>query len=219
MYFSAATNVCGVSVAGVLGDGLGGVGTGGPVPAPGIGRVVQVLPALPQTPRRTSPMGGDGQGAGAVVEDVDMGVTNSWGVVPASGEEGIGCGCNSRTVLAVVRREMASPVRRMREEVMGALSLLLVERRLETWEEYRRLKNIRGRLERERVAAQREHEVLKMAEKVSAERKRQVAKEREAAVEVGATAKRQEAEEVPLAERQAVLLKNLDELAECVRGA
>ena len=69
-----------------------------------------------------------------------------------------------RAILAGVRREMALQVRRMREEVMGALGLLLAERGLETWEEGRRLDNTRGRLERERVAARREHEVSKIAE-------------------------------------------------------
>ena len=111
-----------------------------------------MVPALPQTPRRASPIGGEGRGVGVAVEDVDMVGTNSGGVVHACEEEGIGCGCNCRTLLAGVQREMASQVRKMREEVMGAFGLLLAERGLETWAEGRRL-------ERARVAAKREHEV------------------------------------------------------------
>ena len=57
--FNAASDLFGLSGAGVLGDGLGGVRTGGPVPTCGIGRVAQVVPALPQTPRRASPVVGD----------------------------------------------------------------------------------------------------------------------------------------------------------------
>ena len=144
MDFCAASDLFGVSVVRVLGNGLGGVGAGGPVPAPGIEGEVQVVPALLQTPRRTFPVGGEGRGAEAVVEDVDMGGTNVWGVVAVSVEEGGRCGYDCGAVLAGVRREMASQVRKMREEVMGALGLLLAERGFGTWEEGRRLKNTRG---------------------------------------------------------------------------
>ena len=110
--------------------------------------------------------------------------------MPASGEEGSGCGYDCEAVLAGIRREMTVQVRRMREEVIGVLGLLLAERGLGTWEEGRRLENTHGRLARERVAAQREHEVLKVAEKVSAEMERRVTKAREAAVEIEAAARR-----------------------------
>ena len=106
--------------------------------------------------------------------------------MPTSGEEGGGYGYDCRTVLAEVRREMASQVRRMREEVIGALSLLLAERGLGTWEEGKKLQHNRGRLERDRMAAQKEHEVVKGSG-------RRVAREREATVEVEAAARRQEA--------------------------
>ena len=53
--FGAVRNLLGVSVVAVLGEGLGGVHTGGPVPAPGMGGAVQVGPAFPLTLRRTSP--------------------------------------------------------------------------------------------------------------------------------------------------------------------
>ena len=69
------------------------------------------------------------------------------------------------------------------------------------------------------MATQREHEVLKVAEKVSTQTEKQVTKEREAAVEVEAAARRQEAEEVAQTERLAALRKNLDVAAESVRGA
>lgn len=62
--FGVVRNVFRVSVVGVLGEELGGVGTGGPMPALSIGGAVQVLPALPLTPRRGFPGGGEGRGAG-----------------------------------------------------------------------------------------------------------------------------------------------------------
>ena len=77
--FSAATDLFGVSALGWLRGVLGGVGTGGTVLAPSNGGVVQVAPALPLTPRRASPVGGEGRGAGAAVEDVDMWETGSGG--------------------------------------------------------------------------------------------------------------------------------------------
>ena len=114
---------------------------------------------------------------------------------------------------------MALQVRRMREEVLGALGLLLAECGLGTWEGGGRLENTRGRLERERVATQTEHEVLKVVEKFPTESERRVAKEREAAAEVEAAARRQEAQEVARAERLPALRKNLDMVPESVRGA
>ena len=69
--FGALSNLYGMTEVGVLGEGLGGVGTGGPVPAPGMGVAVQVGRALRLTPRRASPGGGEGRSAGVAVEDVD----------------------------------------------------------------------------------------------------------------------------------------------------
>ena len=217
--FSAATDLFGVSALWGVGGGLGGVGAGDTVLAPGSGGVVQVAPALPLTPKRASPVGGEGRGARAAVEDVDMDGMGLVGVVPASGMGGGGCGCDCGAVLAGVWREVASQVRRMRGEVMGAIGLLLAERGLGTWEEGRRLENTRGRLERERAAAQREHEVMKVAERVSAEAERRVTREREAAAEVEAAAKRQGAVEEARDERLAALRKNLDVAAESMRSA
>ena len=129
---SAATDLFGVSALGGFGGGFGGVGAGGTVLAPGNGGVVQVAPALPLTPRRAFPVGGEGLGAGAAVEDLDMGGTGLVGFLPASGMGATGCGCDCGAMLARVRREMASQVRRIREEVMGAIGLLLAERGLGT---------------------------------------------------------------------------------------
>ena len=160
--FSAGSDLFGVSVTGVLGIALQSVGKEGPVPAPGICGAVRAVPALPQMPRSASPLGGEGRGTEVAGEDVDMGGMNVGGVVPGSGREERGCGCDCRTVLARVRRKMASQVSKMREEVMGALSLLLVERGLGMWEEGRRLENTWERLERVTVTAQREHKVRKI---------------------------------------------------------
>ena len=74
---------------------------------------MQVVPALPQTPRRASPVGGEGRGTGVAAEHVAMGGADSVGVVPASGEGGSGCGCDCGAVLAGVRREMALQVSRI----------------------------------------------------------------------------------------------------------
>ena len=63
--FEAARALFGVSVGGMEGRGLGGMGTVGAVPTPGSGGAVQVEPVLPLTPRHTSPCGGEERGAGA----------------------------------------------------------------------------------------------------------------------------------------------------------
>ena len=114
---------------------------------------------------------------------------------------------------------MAREVKKMREEVMGALGLLLAEHGLGTWEEGRRLENTRGRLQRERVEAQRAHDVAVVAGKVSAEEARRAVKEREAPKEAEAAAVRQQAETVARRERELAVRKNLDAAAESVRTA
>ena len=164
-------------------------------------------------------MGGKGRAARVAVEDVNIGGTYFVRVVPTSGGGEGRCGCDWGTVLASEHMEVASQVRRIREEVMRVLSLLLAGRRLGTWEEGRRLENTQWKLERERVVAQKEHEVMKVAERVSAGAAQLVAKEREAVEEVEAAGKRQEAEGVARAEKLAALRKNLDVAAESVRWA
>ena len=101
--FGAVGNLFEVSVVVVLGGGLGGVGTGGPVPAPDMGGAVQVGPALPLTPLCTSPGGGEGRGAGVAGEDIVMRGTGILGVAPAPVGvlDGVG-GCDSGVTLAEV---------------------------------------------------------------------------------------------------------------------
>ena len=125
--FGTVRNLFGVSVVGVLGEGLGGIGPGGPVPAPGMGGAVQVVPLFPLTPRRASPGGSEGWCAGVAVENIDMGGTGLGGVAPAPvGVDG-GGGCDCGVTLAGVRQEMVREIRKVREEMMCVLALLLAE--------------------------------------------------------------------------------------------
>ena len=119
-----------MSVAGGLSEGLGGVGTEGLVPAPGIGGAVQVLPALSLTLRRASPGGGEGRGVGVVVEDDNMGGTGHGGVVPAPMRVDGGGRCGCTVALVRVRREMIGGIRMVREEMIMALALHLAGRGL-----------------------------------------------------------------------------------------
>ena len=130
--FGAARVLFGGPARGLRGGGLGGVGAVGSVPAPGIGGAVQVLPALPLTLVRASTNGGGGRGTGRAADDIDIGGTGSRVVAPAPvGVDG-GCGCSCGVALAGVRREVVTEVRRVRDELMGAISLLLAERELGT---------------------------------------------------------------------------------------
>ena len=145
--FGAARVLFGGPARGLQGGGLGGAGAVGSVPAPGIGGAVQTLPALPLTPVHASPGGGEVRSAGkAVAEDIDMGGTGSGVVAPAPFGVGVGCGCSCEVAPAGVRREVVKEVRRVRDESMGAISLLLGKRGLGTWEEGRTLENVRGEL-------------------------------------------------------------------------
>lgn len=93
------------------------------------------------------------------VEDVDTGSTDTGGVASAPvGVDG-GCGCDCRVALAEVRQEKVRKVKRMKEEVMGAIAMLLAERGLGTCVEERRLENTRVTLMREREVAEKAHEV------------------------------------------------------------
>ena len=104
--FGVARNLFGVSAGGSRSDGIGGVGTVGAVPTPGLGGAVHVGPALPQTSRRASSGGGEGRGTGTAVEDIDMCGTGSRGVVPAPVGMDSGCGCNCGVALAGARQEL-----------------------------------------------------------------------------------------------------------------
>ena len=81
--FGVVRNLFMVLVAVVLGEGLGGVGAVGTVPAAGIGGAARVLPALALTPRHAFHKGGEGQCAGVAVQEVEMGGTGPVGVAPA----------------------------------------------------------------------------------------------------------------------------------------
>ena len=75
---------------------------------------------------------------------------------------------------------MEREVRKARDEMMGAISLLLAERGLGTWEEERRLENAKGQLVRDRECARKSHEAAVVANKVKADEDRRLAKAREA---------------------------------------
>lgn len=140
----------------------------GTIPAPCIGGAAKVLPALFLIPRRDSLVGGEGQFAEVAVEDVDIGGMGTGGIVSAPvGVDG-GCRCNCEVALAGVRRGMVREVKKMKEELMGAITMLLAERGLGTWEKERRLENTRAKLVREREVAEKAHGVSKMAAQFSA---------------------------------------------------
>ena len=114
---------------------------------------------------------------------------------------------------------MASQMRKMREEVIGALSLLLAECGLGTWEEGRRLENAKERLAKEREVAHKSQEVAKVVEKVSVEAVGRATKEREVATVVEAVAKRQEVDRVTQVQKLVALRNNLDVVVVSVRRA
>lgn len=111
-----------------------------------------------------------------------MGGTGLGGVTPAPvGVDG-GGGCDCGSALARVRQDMVREIRKVREEVMGALGLLLAETGLGTWEDGRRLERTCVRLVREQEDAERAHGVLQVAACVTAEEAKKVARAREAEV-------------------------------------
>ena len=218
--FGAARALCG-GMAGLRRGDLGGVGTVGTVPAPGIGGVVRVVPALPLTPVRASPDGGEGRGAGRVVEDIDMGGTGHGGVAPAPAPVGVdgGCGCNCGVALAGVRREMVREVKRVRDELMGAVSLLLAEKGLRTWEEERRLESVRSQLIKDRERAKKAHEVDSVAERVKADEAKLVARAQGAEKRAEEAALRQEKERAARLEREREVRRNAEVAALTMKGA
>ena len=215
----AVRNLFEVSVVRAPGEGLGGIGTGGPVPAPDVGGAVQVGPALPLTPRRASPCSGEGRSAGVAMEDVDMGGTGMRGVAPAPVGVDDGGGCDCGVALAGVRREMVREIRKVREEMMGALALLLTERGLGTWEEGRKLERTRAKLVREREDAEKVHVVLQVAGHVTAEEERKMARAREAELKVTEAALRQEADRVTKVVQGQEANRNLEVAVLTLKGA
>ena len=148
-----------------------------------------------------------------------MGGTGPGGVAPAPvGVDG-GCGCNCGVALAGVRREMVKEVKRVRDELMGAVSLLLAERGLGTWEEERRLENVRGQLVKDRQRARKAHEVDRVAEKVKADEARVLARAREAEKRAEEAALRQEGERVASLEQEREVRRNAEVAALTLKGA
>ena len=89
---------------------------------------------------------------------------------------------------------------------MGAISILLAERGLATWEEERRLENTKGQLVRER--ARKSHEAAVAANIVRADEDRRLAKAREAEKRVEEAALRQENERVVRLEHERQAKRN-----------
>ena len=89
---------------------------------------------------------------------------------------------------------MIRQIRKVREEMMSALALLLAERGLGTWEEGRKLERTRARLVREREDAEKAHGVSQVAARVTVEEERKMARAREAELKVTEAGLRQEAD-------------------------
>ena len=215
----AAKALFGVSVVGMQGRGLGGMGTGGAIPTPGIGGAVQVEPAVLLTPQRASPGGGEGRGTGAAVVDIDMGGMGSEGAASTPVGVDVGCGCSCGVALAGVRRELAKEVRKVRDELMGAVSLLLAEWGLGTWEEEGKLENTWGQWVKDRERARKTHEVASVVERVKADEEKKVARAREDERKVDEAALRQERERVAWLERECEARRNMEVAALTLREA
>ena len=130
-----------------------------------------------------------------------------------------GCGCNCMFALAGVRPEMVREVRKTRKELMCAITLLLAERGLGTWEEERRLENTRGQLVKDWERAKLAHEVKKVAAKVKADENRRLVKARESERRVEEAALRQERERVAELEREREARRNAEVAALTLKGA
>ena len=114
---------------------------------------------------------------------------------------------------------MAREVRKARDEMMGAISLLLAERGLGTWEEERRLENTKGQLVRDREHARKSHEAALVANTVKADEDRRLAKAQEAEKRVEEAALRQESEYVARMEQERQAKRNLEVAALTLKGA
>ena len=148
-----------------------------------------------------------------------MGGTGSGGVAPAPvGVDG-GCGCNCGVALAGVRREMVREMKKVRDELMSAVSLLLAERGLGTWEEERRLGNVRDQLVKDRERARKAHEVDRVAERVKADEAKLLARAREAEKRAEEAALRQEGERIARLEREREVRRNAEVAALTLKGA
>ena len=114
---------------------------------------------------------------------------------------------------------MVREVKRVRDELMDAVSLLLAERGLGTWEEERRLENVRDQIAKDRERARKSHEVERVAEKVRAEEERLVARAKEAERRAEEAALRQEKERAARLEREREAKRNAEVAALTAKGA
>ena len=114
---------------------------------------------------------------------------------------------------------MVREVKRVRDELMGAVSLLLAERGLGTCEEERRLENVRGQLMKDRERARKAHEVDRVAERVKADEAKVVARAREAERRAEEAALRQEKERTARLEREREVKRNAEVAALTLKGA
>ena len=114
---------------------------------------------------------------------------------------------------------MVREVRKVMEELMGSISLLLAERGLGTWEEERRLEYTRSQLVKNRVRAKMAHEVEKVAEKVKADENRRLTKARESERRVEEVVLRQKRERVAELEREREARRNAEVAALTLKGA
>ena len=113
---------------------------------------------------------------------------------------------------------MVREVKRVRDELMGAISLLLAERGLGTWEEGRRLDNVRGELVKEREKAAKAHEVERVAERAKADEDKLLARAQEAERRVEEAALSQEGERVAKLEREREARRNAESAALSLKG-
>ena len=147
-----------------------------------------------------------------------MGGTGSGGVAPTPvGVDGR-CGCNCGVTLAGVRQELVREIKKVRHEQKSAVSLLLAERGLGTWEEERRLENVRDQLVKDRERARRAHEVDRVAERVKADEAKMLARAREAEKRAEEAVLRQERERVTRLEREREVRRNSELAALTLKG-
>ena len=114
---------------------------------------------------------------------------------------------------------MVREVKRVRDELMGAVSLLLAEKGLGTWEEKRRLENVRDQMAKDRERARKAHEVERVAEKVRADEARLVARAKEAERRAEEAALRQKKERTARLEREREAKRNAEVAALTAKGA
>lgn len=168
-----------------------------------------MLPALSLTPRRTSPVGGEGLDAGVAAEDVDMSGTGPGGIASTPAIVERGCGCDCGIALAGARLDMVREVRNIKEEMMGAITMLVAERGLGTWEEERRLENTRAKLVTEQECAEKANVVSNVVAQLRMKEANKTAKASEEEAKVEEAAMRQEAERVARFESEREVNRNL----------